>query len=100
MNDETRYKGWKNYQTWRVKCHINNDIESDELWKERARDLIEKKQESLIWDLADEIGDVYDEDAPIFEMDVWGDLFWSALGIVEWNEIAESIINEVKKEDE
>ena len=98
MNDEGKgYQGWANYETWCVKLWIDNEENSYNYWQERARELKEEGGEHITLSLADELKEQHDEDNPIEEAGVYTDLLYSALGEVNWYEIATSILEEVSE---
>lgn len=87
---ETGYNGWTNYETWVLKLWIDNEQSSQEYWLEEA-----KTAEST-GTLADQMKDEYEEAMPE-TTGVWSDLLTSALGEVNWYEIAEHLQEEVKE---
>jgi hypothetical protein len=98
MNDNT-YNGWTNYQTWAAKLWIDNDQGSQEYWLERATDALESNDndaDAARYDLAQELESQHDEFAPEVS-GVYADLLRSALGLVEWREIAASLIEDAKE---
>ena len=96
MNDEEKgYNGWTNYETWVVKLWIDNEENSYNYWQERAQELKEEGGEHITLSLADKLKEGYDEDNPLEEAGVYTDLLYSALGEVDWREIATSILEEV-----
>ena len=93
MKDEGKgYQGWANYETWVVKLWIDNEENSHNYWQERARELKEEGAAPITLALADELKEGYDEDNPLEEAGVYTDLLYSALGEVDWQEIATSIL--------
>lgn len=95
--EEEGYQGWSNYETWVVKLWIDNEEESYNYWQERAKELIRERREHLISDELKEGHEEAVEDAGIAEAGVFTDLLNSALGEVNWYEIAQSILEEAKR---
>jgi len=91
MGDEG-YQGWKNYETWAVASWIDNEESSQEYWNERAIEIKEEGSEHLSSDLADELKNAFDYGNPLGEAGVYSDLLNSALGEVDWYEIAKVIL--------
>jgi hypothetical protein len=96
MTEEKGYQGWTNYETWVVKLWIDNEENSYNYWQERAKELKEEGGELITLGLADELKEAFDEGNPLEEAGVYTDLLYSALGEVNWYEISESILEEVK----
>jgi hypothetical protein len=94
--EEKGYQGWTNYETWCVKLWIDNEENSYNYWQERAKELKEEGGELITRGLADELKEAFDENNPLEEAGVYTDLLYSALGEVNWYEISESILKEVK----
>jgi hypothetical protein len=90
------YSGWRNYETWVVKLWIDNDESSYNYWQERAKELRKEGMEYIL-SLSDELKNAFDEDSPLEDAGVYTDLLNSALGEVNWYEIAESILEEVSE---
>ncbi|MBE9593292.1 MAG: hypothetical protein IMF19_07405 [Proteobacteria bacterium] len=100
MKTEERYNGWANYETWCVKLWIDNEESSYNYWLERAKEILEEKVDVITLTLADELKEGHEEameDACIAEVGVFTDLLNSALGEVNWYEIAESILKEASE---
>jgi acyl-CoA reductase-like NAD-dependent aldehyde dehydrogenase len=96
--EEKGYQGWKNYETWCVKLWIDN--EGYNYWQERAKELKAEDAEDTTSTLADELKERHEEIAEEETLDVMGvlaDLLHSALGKVDWYEIATSILKEVNE---
>jgi hypothetical protein len=94
--EEKGYQGWTNYETWCVKLWIDNEESSYNYWQERAEELLEDAVTPTV-DLADELEEAFVEGDPLEEAGVYTDLLYSALGKVNWYEIAKSILEEVKE---
>jgi hypothetical protein len=94
------YQGWSNYETWAVKLWIDNDESTVTYWSERAKELKKEGDEHLSLLLADELKEDHEEamdEAGLAEKGLFTDLLYSALGEVEWYEIAKSILEEVNE---
>jgi hypothetical protein len=105
MNDTT-YNGWTNYETWVVKLWLDNDQGSSEWMEETARECLQEAidndesdiQAAARGSLADRLESYHDEMQELCETQVAGvfaDLLNSALGRVEWREIAENILGDI-----
>lgn len=116
--NEKEYNGWTNYETWAVALWIDNERASHECWREAAA---EARQEAPtcrqvaegIWSaenaarflLADWLKEDITEAAPLTEASVYSDLLNAALAEVNWQEIADHLLeslseNETQKNDE
>lgn len=112
MGEDKRYNGWANYETWAVSLWQDNEETSYLYAREAAREAIAAAAEcdqvrDGIWPidrapvfiLADRLKSEYDDARPDVGASVWADLLSAALGEVNWHEIAEQLINEVKFEE-
>jgi hypothetical protein len=101
MTTDTKYGGWTNYETWAVKLWLNND----QGWQEQCNEwAIEYLQEAIdreqdkshaVDELADRLKWLHEETAPAAD-GVFSDLLNHALASVNWEEIAQSCVNEVE----
>lgn len=102
------YSGWANYETWAVKLWIDNEEGSHNYWREEAERCIaecrdkhpnefaDKASNRRIM-LADALKQAHEDSAEEWMPDqsgVFADLFNSALGAVEWHEIAQSMLDD------
>lgn len=104
MVDET-YNGWTNYETWAVALWMDNDQGSYLYWRERAEgcfddtdedDGLDVRRPAAISALSDVIRDEHEDASPLGEQaNVYSDLLTTALGEVDWYEIAAHLIDEV-----
>lgn len=104
MNNNNTYNGWTNCETWHVKLHIDNNYVSDRYWRERAEAYAKRAkpgkyltaEQQAVNDLADLMQWAFEDDMPELG-GTYGDLLGAALSSVNWYEIAESLIEEVKE---
>lgn len=108
MNNDKRYNGWTNYETWVVKLWMDNESGSYEYGREMARDAWEQSDDkspnqfmnhsdNARMVLADRLKSEYDDnsDHPVFnaaEGTVYADLLNAALAGVNWHEIADALL--------
>jgi hypothetical protein len=111
MTTDTRYNGWTNYETWAVKLWIDNDHGSYDFWNEQADEVIEECGDKFPNAFADEqanrrimlasrLKEHHEEGAEQFmanQASVFADLMNSALGSVNWHEIAESLLEHAEE---
>lgn len=106
--DKATYNGWSNYATWVVKLWIDNEDVSMGYWWEAAQQTWEDakaddsypsqtKEQSFLCRFADRLKEEYEEDHPTTH-GVFADLLTYALGQVNWYEIAEHYVDDVKEE--
>ena len=82
------YNGWTNYETWVTKLWLDNDEGSYRYWADQAR-------HADIATLAKQLESEHDEAIPEnMTTGLFADLLTSALQEVNWEEIAESLIEE------
>jgi hypothetical protein len=95
MNAETSYNGWTNYQTLVVNLWLDNDG-----YHEASRDDLEERLRD-----GEPAADVVAGYAEMMEMaaeemqpevtGMYADLLGQALGMVDWREIAESVVGDL-----
>lgn len=85
-----RHEGWRNYETWSVALHINNNQDSYHYWRRRAVQLLRGRETRLA--LADELKDQFESEAPDLGPTCYADLLNAGLGEVDWLEIADSLL--------
>ena len=89
------YQGWKNYETWCVALWIDNDQDS----YNEARDMIRDCRE--VYEAADILKEWIEEMNPLNDTaNMFTDLLNAALSEVDYYEIAENYLNEIKEENE
>ena len=111
MSEDQTYNGWKNYPTWNVALWIDNERNLYEESRGVARNLVtiapqDENTVSGIW-TADQTAKyrladflklwVTDDLAPDLGASFAADLLGYALGEVDWEEIASSILEEINE---
>ena len=95
--EESKYNGWNNYETWLVALWINNDQGTQETVLDMARNCQNNEHER--YDLSHQLKEWIEEQNPLNDnADLFSDLLNAALSEVDWYEIAESFLNDVKEE--
>ncbi len=106
---EQGYEGWTNHATWCVNLWLVNDDATHPYWTEEAarhRDEAAQQSQVLsgIWSeanaacyyLADQLREEVEEASPLVDQgSIYSDLLSAALGEVDWNEIAEALLEEL-----
>jgi hypothetical protein len=108
MATDTSYNGWTNYETWCVNLWLSNDQGSYEYVNEMAReahadatgDEVMTRKEYAALQLADALKNLHEESMPEIPTGVYSDLLTSALGSVNWYEIAKSWIDDMEFDDD
>ena len=89
---DTKYNGWTNYETWNVKCWMDNDEFSNAYWKDVAHGL--KDLANAERQLAEQLKEEH-ESALHDELTGWqADLLRGALSTVDWHEIAGALLED------
>lgn len=92
----SEYNGWTNYETWLVNLWIDNDQDEQEYWLERATSLLDTNYPLM--HLADELANSHKEKATdIASNSVFSDLLQSSLQVVNWREIAQSMLDDIEE---
>ena len=101
----TGYNGWTNYETWCFNLWIDNNQGSQEYWQEQAIEAYDNadadhfsKEANASFILRESLKDTFENDAPDLGACVWSDLLNAALSEVNWQEIAEAMIENVANE--
>ncbi|KKN83817.1 hypothetical protein LCGC14_0294700 [marine sediment metagenome] len=98
---EVKYEGWTNYETWAVKLWMDNEEPSYNYWKERTEEIAKDakgdqyttSERMAVHNLATALKDEHEEAVPDLE-GFAGDLLMTALGSVNWYEIAKSLLED------
>ena len=107
MVNTTTYNGWSNYETWAVKLWLDNEQGTQEYWSERAKGILRDPRQPVFsfqttadtarQDLAEELKNGHEEDAPQMQPSVYSDLLNAALSEVDWYEIAEVMLADARE---
>lgn len=102
-----RYNGWTNYETWCVKLWMDNERGDYEHWNEVAREIWGNsrdhghqhwtRSEFARFTLADKLKEDYEDAMPEIE-GVWSDMLRAAFSEVNWEEIADNLLDECEDE--
>ena len=88
------YQGWENYETWNAKLWIDNDFGEYTYWTEGAEEALEREEgdkDAAAADLAVALQERHEESQPVLD-GMYGDLLTAAVGAVNWEEIAEALV--------
>jgi hypothetical protein len=110
----TEYQGWANYETWAVKLHMDNEPSAYYSTLEQAREAKQdapdcEQVKSGVWtveqaarfNLADQLKDELGADGATATKrlnGLWSDLLTAALGRVDWNAIAEALLEDCEED--
>ena len=93
------------YETWNVLLWINNDKSLQDYWHNRAKSIVKNptyeneylsRERRIIVQLAKELDAYFDDWAETWMPDqcsCFADIFNNALGKINWQEIAESLLS-------
>jgi hypothetical protein len=98
---ESRYNGWTNYETWNAKLWMDNDEGSYKDSRAMAREALEdaeQDEDEAAIKLSNTIKDWFLEAMPELPASFWSDILNAAFHEVDWREIADSLIEEVRDE--
>lgn len=100
------YNGWTNYETWVVHLWLTNSYRTYFYWRGQAKwylkTLVESEfvmdktwtqEEDILFRLADELRESFEESLPEMEPSVFSDLLRAAISEVSWTEIARAFID-------
>ena len=107
MNNENKYNGYENYETWAVALWLNNEESTYRYWRElaceekreapRCREVKEKiwpAEKAARFRLAARLKEEVCDEAPELGACLYSDLLGSALDSVNWHEVAECFLEE------
>jgi len=83
-----KYNGYTNYPTWNVKLWIDNEESSYNYWRAKTGGAENANE------LAGLLKEEFEDAAPDLGASTFSDLLGYALGLVNWYEIAEMLIEE------
>lgn len=100
--ERKQYSGWTNYETWNCKLWLDNDEGSQELQQDFLKSAQHTKkvsvwtdEENVKFNLADLLKDYIEENNPLADSaTMYSDIMTAALQEIDWNEIAQSIIDD------
>ncbi len=85
------YNGWTNYETWNYKLWIDNN----QATYDAVRTLAKKHNDAF--DLSIELSKVAQDNAPLLEASFYSDVLNASIREVNFFEIAESYLEEIKE---
>ncbi len=104
MSEDRTYNGWSNRETWLVKLWLDNDEGDYSYWREAAEEIVNGSKEGedatgdekrdAAYSLAKRLEEEITEAAPEVK-GLWSDLLSTALGSVDWQEIAEAMVEDL-----
>ena len=115
-NDDTRYNGWANYETWCVHLWLSNEEGTYRYWREEAGRHHEEAsshpnvrqgfwtvEQAARYTLGEAMKESFETFHPFrgehlakpMEADVFGDLLDSALSEVRWSDVAEAFLEDL-----
>jgi hypothetical protein len=103
-DSDTSYNGWSNYETWVVNLWPGNDEDSYNTCRslalrcveESVADKVFSRKERARYQLANELKELIEDRNPLAsEANVYADLLNDSLGEVNWQEIANSFLEEI-----
>ena len=94
-NEDKKYNGWTNYETWLVNLWLSNDQGTEEMINDMA------KHSKDVYSLMEEIKDLIEELNPLKDnADLFSDLLNGAISECNFYEIAEHYYNDNRDEEE
>ena len=106
-NEDKKYNGWTNYETWCVNLWMSNDQGSDEYYRETAEETYKQssadgsftRAERATLGLMHSLKYEFEDAWPELGASLWGDLLNAAMFKVDWYEIANHYIVAVDKDE-
>lgn len=109
MNEDAKYNGWTNYETWNCALWLDNDQGSHEYWTEVAQECYDEaekddtftRKENATFALADRLKEQHEEAAEEWMSDqasFFADMVNASLSAVNWHEIAAHYLENVEEE--
>jgi hypothetical protein len=106
MTNQDTYNGWTNYETWNWKLWMDNDEGTQEYWASEAERVIENTQDTsaeFAWisatsDLAKQLKTECEDWLESWMPEQAGpfaDILNAAVNLIDWHEIADSLLDEV-----
>lgn len=95
MNDNGKYNGFANYETWAVCLWIDNEEGSQEYVRELALEILENNngfREKSRYDMAEALKIFIYDFAPELPPSLYSDLLNASLSSVDWYEVAEHFL--------
>lgn len=105
-----KYQGWANWETWVINLWLSNDKDTYDHWTACASEAwdgavvedpkIRNRSQSARYDMAAMLKDAVEDNNPLAEdADMWSDLLTGCLTEVDWDEIADSWLQEIDDYD-
>ncbi len=86
-----KYNGWTNYETWNYKLWLDNN----QATYDAVRTLAKKHNDA--YELSIELSKVAHDNAPLLEASFYSDVMTASIREVNFFEIAESYLEEIKE---
>jgi len=103
MANDKSYNGWSNYETWCANVWLTGNDASvaglvSEMAREHLQDAIDRENsnDDAVSTLADALSEYVDENAPEMSASLYADMLRAALSEVDWREIAQSELSEIR----
>ncbi len=88
------YQGWKNYETWAVALHIDNDQGWTDMVLEDIANMTDQS------DISAYLKQMIEDGSPLDEPTLYTDLLNGAIEMVDWYELAEHYMTKIKETKE
>jgi hypothetical protein len=104
--EEQKYNGWANYETWNCKLWLDNDEGTYHYMHEEAKRIYEEaekteyntKRESAIYNLSEFLKEYMEENNPIIDSaSMYTDILGAALRVINYYEIAKHYIDDIEE---